>query len=187
MAASIRRQELLLSPHLLVRELSAAAFTAGEDVTLDGGAQHTLVTSVGPAPLTLLVDAKSGLITKIETQELDFFERDVSLEVFFADWAPAGDTSFPRSARVLVGGRELFSQQLSDVILNPTVEASTFEFPDGVTPVFDAALYARGELSHQWYQMFDSYGLPVSGVDVSLTPVDVAPNVLQLVGTTHHN
>ncbi len=185
--AAIRRQELLLTPHLLLRELTPAAFVAGEEMTIEGAAQHTLVASGGPAPLTLFVDAESGLITKLETLEHDFYERDVSIEVFFADWVPVGDTSFPRSARVLVGGRERFSQQISDVSINPTFDASTFEFPEGLTPVFDAALYARGELSHQWYAMFDSIGLPVSGVDVSIRPVDVAPNVLQLVGTTHHS
>ncbi len=186
-AASIRRQEVLITPHLLLRELTPAAFVAGEDVTLDGAAHHTLVASRGAAPLTLFVDAESGLVTKLQTLEHDFLERDVSIEVFFADWAPAGATSFPRSARMLVGSREVFFQRITDVSINPTFEASTFEFPGGVMPVFDAALYARGELSHQWYALSDSIGLPISGLDTAVTPIDVAPNVVKLVGFTHHS
>ncbi len=185
--ASIRSQELLLTPHLLLRTLPPAAFAAGPDVTIDGAPQHTLVASVGPRPLTLFVDASSGFITKLETGTLGYLERDMSLEVFFSDWAPAGDTSFPRNARVLVGGREVFSQQLSDVSVNPAFEAGMFELPEGVTPLYDEALYARGQLSQQWFAMFDSVGTPSSGVDVLVTRVDVAPNVAKLVGTTHHS
>lgn len=184
--AAIRRQELLLTPHLLLRELTPAALADGKDETLDGALQHTLVALGGPAPLTLFVDASSGLITKLQTMEHAFYERDVRLEVLFDDWAPVGDTNFPRSTRVLVNGRERFNQQVSDVTINPAFDAGTFEFPASLTPVFDEALYARGVLSHQWYAMFDSIGLPVSGLDLSIKPVDVARNVRQLVGPTHH-
>jgi glyoxylase-like metal-dependent hydrolase (beta-lactamase superfamily II) len=185
--ASIRRQELLLTPQLLLREIDPATLTAQTDVELDGVAHHRLLAAGGPAPLTLFVNAATGELSKLETLEHDFYQRDVALEIYFDDWAPAGNINFPRSLRVVRNEQELFAETVSDVTVNPTFEATAFDFPPDVTPVFDAALYARGELSHQWYYLLDSVGLPFNGVDVSINRVDVAPGVLQLVGGSHHS
>jgi glyoxylase-like metal-dependent hydrolase (beta-lactamase superfamily II) len=185
--ASIRRQELLLTVPLLLRELGATSFDQAADVDLDGVRHRRVVASGGPAPLTLFIDAATGLLSKLETLEHDFYRRDVRLEVFFSDWAPAGNLSFPRSLRVVRDGQTLFTEQVSAVTVNPTFQPTTFDFPDGVTPVFDPELYERGELSHQWYYLLDSIGLPFSGVDVAITPVEIGPGVRQLTGASHHS
>jgi glyoxylase-like metal-dependent hydrolase (beta-lactamase superfamily II) len=185
--ASIRRQEVLLTPQLLLRELDTAIFTTQADVVLDGVNHHRVVASGGPAPVTLLINADTGMLSKLETLEHDFYQRDALLEIFYADWAPAGSTAFPRSLRVVRGGQTLFTQQVTAVEVDPAFDAATFEFPEGAAPAFDAALFARGELSHQWYYLLDSIGLPFNGVDTSITPVEVAPGVLQLVGGSHHS
>jgi glyoxylase-like metal-dependent hydrolase (beta-lactamase superfamily II) len=186
-AAAIRRQELLLTPQFLLRELDLDALVTESDVQLDGAKHHRLVDSSGPAPLTLYVNAETGLLSKLETQELDFYLRDVPLEVFYSDWQAAGGTSFPRELRLERGGETLLTEDVSDVTIDPSFAADTFEFPAGVTPALDANLFARGELSHQWYFLLDSIGLPFNGVDLSITPTELSPGVFHLVGGSHHS
>jgi glyoxylase-like metal-dependent hydrolase (beta-lactamase superfamily II) len=187
--ASIRRQELLLTPQLLIRELAGATITELEDAPLDGSNHRRIAVSTDPAlpALTLYIDAEAGTLSKLETLELDFYQRDSVLEVFYEEWEAAGTTAFPRSLRVVRGGNTLFTEEVSAVAVNPTFPPDTFEFPAGITPEFDAALYARGLLSSQWYYLLDSLGLPFTGIDRSVTPVEVAPGVYQLVGASHHS
>jgi glyoxylase-like metal-dependent hydrolase (beta-lactamase superfamily II) len=187
-AAAIRRQETLLTPQLLLKGLTKADFTSQPDVQLDGAAHHRLVLEeAGPAPLTLFINASTGKLTKLETMELDFYKRDVKLEVFFSDYAVAGNLEFPRKLRLARAGDTLFSEDVSSVEVNPSFEATTFDFPGGVTPAFNQELYDRGLLSHQWYYLLDSVGLPFNGIDTAITPKELAPGVLQLVGGSHHS
>jgi glyoxylase-like metal-dependent hydrolase (beta-lactamase superfamily II) len=185
--ASIRRQETLLTPHLLLKTLDLGDLSEEEHVTLDGVEHHRLVSDDGPAPLTLYISEETGLLTKLETMELDFYQRDVKLEVRFSNWAEAGETSYPRNVAVVRDGLTLLTQQVSEVTLDPNFAADTFAFPDGVNPTFDPSLFERGELSHQWYYLLDSIGLPFSGVDTSINAADVAEGVVQLVGASHHS
>lgn len=186
--ASIRRQELLLTPALMARGLTAAGVVSAADVDLDGVRHHRVVATGGAAPVTFFINADTGELTKLATLELDFYRRDVALEVFYGDWATTDDLPFPRSVRVVRAGHTLFSEAISSVTVNPAFEAATFEFPADVAPRFDAELFERGELSHQWYYLLDSIGLPFTGVDVQITPTEIgSSSVLQLVGASHHS
>jgi len=186
-AAAIRRQETLLNPQLLWKSLTPSSLTTSPDVELDGVTHHLLVSPDGPAPLTLFVNAETGQLSKLQTMEHDFYMRDVTLEVYFSDWAPAGDIAFPRTLRVVRDGLTLLDETLSDVAVNPEFEATAFDFPGGAMPSFDQALYTRGELSHQWYYLLDSIGLPFNGVDVAITPRELGTGVVQLLGGSHHS
>jgi glyoxylase-like metal-dependent hydrolase (beta-lactamase superfamily II) len=185
--AAIRRQETLLTPQLLLEGLTAADFTTEPDVQLDGVAHHRLVLEYEPAPLTLFVNATTGKLTKLETMELDFYMRDVTLEVFFSDWAAAGNIEFPRALRLVRDGNTLFTENVSEIAVNPAFEAGTFDFPGGAMPVLNQALLERGELSHQWYYLLDSLGLPFTGIDTTITPKVLTPGVQQLLGNSHHS
>jgi glyoxylase-like metal-dependent hydrolase (beta-lactamase superfamily II) len=187
--AAIRRQETLLTPHLLVKGLTSASFTTQPDVTLDGVSHHRLVLEDEPAPLTLFVDAQTGTLSKLETTELDYFLRDSTLEVFFDGWAAAGDIVFPRQLRLARGGQTLLSQDVTSVEVNGTFEADVFEFPNGATPTFNQELFERGELTHQWYYLLDSIGLPFNGVDTAIMPFELGAGagVVQLRGGSHHS
>ena len=162
--ASIRRQETLLTPQLLVRELASATITELSDAPLDGVNHHRITASIDAdvPPWTLYINAETGTLSKLETQELDFYQRDSTLEVFYEDWQAAGTTAFPRSLRLVRGAHTLLSEDVTLVTVNPTFDADAFEFPAGITPTFDAALYARGQLSTQWYYLLDAIGLPLA-------------------------
>jgi glyoxylase-like metal-dependent hydrolase (beta-lactamase superfamily II) len=185
--AAIRRQETLLAPQLLLRGLTAASFTTEPDVQVDGVTQHRLVLAGAPKPITLFVDAATGTLTKLETMELDFYMRDVKLEVFFSEWAAAGNINFPRKVRLARGGNTLFTEDVGEIAVNPAFAAGTFDFPGGATPALDQALFDRGEQTHQWYYLLDSVGLPFSGIDTTITPKVLAPGVQQLMGNSHHS
>jgi len=185
--AAIRRQETLLTPHLLLKGLTAANFTTEPDVQVDGVAHHRLVLAGEPKPITLYVNATTGTLTKLETMELDFYMRDVKLEVFFSEWAASGNINFPRDLRLVRGGNTLLLEDVSEIAVNPAFAAGTFDFPGGVTPVLNQALLDRGELTHQWYYLLDSIGLPFSGIDTTITPKVLAPGVQQLLGNSHHS
>jgi len=186
-AAAIHRQELLLTPQLLWKSLTPSSLKTEADVLVDGVAHHQLVDSSGPAPLTLFVNTQTGQLTKLQTMEHDFYLRDVPLEVDFSDWAPAGNINFPRKLKLVRDGLTLFEETVSDVQVNPTFAADTFQFPGGASPVLDQPLFDRGELSHQWYFLLDSLGLPFTGVDVAITPREIEPGVVQLMGGSHHS
>ncbi len=185
--AAIRRQETLLTPHLLLKELTAASFTSQPDVALDGVNHHRLVLEDEPAPLTLFVNAETGTLTKLETMELDFLLRDVKLEVFYSEWAAAGELAFPRELRLARGGHTLLEEDVTTVEVNASFAPDLFEFPGGATPVFNQELFERGELAHQWYYLLDSIGLPFSGIDTAITPVPLGTGVAQLRGGSHHS
>lgn len=187
--ASIRRQELLLTPQLLIRELADATITELEDESIDGESHRRISAVTDPAlpPLTLYINAETGTLSKLETLEHDFYQRDSELEIFYEDWQAAGPTAYPRSLRVVRGGHTLFTEEVTAVAVNPTFAADTFQFPEGVTPQFDADLYLRGQLASQWFYLLDAVGLPFTGIDRSITPVEVGPGVFQLVGGSHHS
>ena len=187
--ASIRRQETLLTPQLLVRELENATITELDDAPLDGVNQRRVTVAFDSdlPSWTLHINAETGTLTKLETQELDFYQRDSSLEIFYDEWEAAGTTAFPRSLRVVRGAHTLFTEEVSEVAVNPTFRADAFEFPDGITPTFDAELYARGELSSQWFYLLDAIGLPFTGIDTTINPAEVGAGVFQLVGNSHHS
>jgi glyoxylase-like metal-dependent hydrolase (beta-lactamase superfamily II) len=187
--ASIRRQELLLTPQLLVQELAGATITEMDDATFQGANQHRISASFsdGRPSWLLHINAETGRLTKLETSELDFYQRDTTLVISYNDWQAAATTAFPRSLSVERGSQELFTEEVTAVTVNPTFSADTFEFPGAATPVFDAELYARGQLSSQWYYLLDSVGLPFSGIDTSITPVELGAGVFQLRGGSHHS
>jgi glyoxylase-like metal-dependent hydrolase (beta-lactamase superfamily II) len=86
------------------------------------------------------------------------------------------------------GVHTLLTEEVTSVTVNPTFAADTFDFPGAATPVFDAELYARGELSSQWYYELDSVGLPFSGIDTAITtPLALGDGVFQLQGGSHHS
>jgi glyoxylase-like metal-dependent hydrolase (beta-lactamase superfamily II) len=185
--ASIRRQEMLLTPQFLLRQIDADDLTMESDVTMEGETYNVYAWSGGPTPLMFYVNADSNELAMIQTMELDFYKRDVMVQVMFSDWQSSGNIKFPRSRRVIRDGLELFSEQLSTVTVNPEVDAGAFDFPAGVTPQFNEALYQRGLLSHQWYFLLDSLGLPFTGIDRAITPRAIATGVWQLQGGSHHS
>ena len=188
--AAVRRQQMFLNPHLILRKVIAdpALLTEGDDEFLDGVNHHRLVVEDEVFPITLYVNAETGQLTKVSTMEADHLTRDTELEFFYADWQPIdGGLLFPTEVKIAFGGHTVHERTRSSIEVNPALDSSLFEFPQGAAPVFDAALAMRGKLTHEYLQMFAGLGFPRDGFQVEVTATEIAEGVHHLTGGSHHS
>ena len=188
--AAVRRQHRLLNPHLIIRDVLQDRLSAEPaPPQLHGGRLHEVLrVQDAVAPIDLLVDPVNGQIGKLVTKENHHLKRDVSLEVHYGDWTVVGAISFPMQAALTVGGATLHLEVRTEVEVNPTLDGSIFEFPQGTMPVFDQFLADFGERSHQFHQAFSSIGIPVDLPQVQVVnPTMLAPGVYLLGGISHHS
>jgi len=184
--AAIQVQEMFLSPHLLVSRLGAG-IEEDIDVAIDGALYHRLQIEAAQT-IYLFVEAATGLLARIDTLEHDFYRRDVVTSVAFEGWqSTESGVAYPSSVRLSRDDLLLLEQEVTSFEVNPDFDADTFQFPAESAPVFDAALFARGGRSNQWYFLLESIGLPFTGIDTMVNAVEVAPGVRQLQGASHHS
>jgi glyoxylase-like metal-dependent hydrolase (beta-lactamase superfamily II) len=189
--ASTRKQQRLLNPHLILADLWAdpsLATDAGE-VLYTGAVHHRLQVAGDPAPITLYIHAGTGQLVKAATTEEMPLRRDVALEVFYYDWQAIGESglAFPAEVYIALDGEIVVKELRSAVEVNPELAADLFAIPDGLDPVFDEALAARGAANHQYLQMFAHYGFIRDGVQPNLAAAELAPGVYHLTGGSHHS
>ncbi|HYH97577.1 MBL fold metallo-hydrolase [Hyalangium sp.] len=188
--ASIRRQQRLLNPHLILKELAAtpSRATDGGAALLDGSLHNLLVVTDSVHPITLYVNAKTGKISKLVTLENEPLHRDVPLEIFYEGWeaTPSG-LLFPKHVYIGLDGHLLAAETRKTVTVNGTLAASLFQFPAGSpTPTYNAEEAARGEANHSAQQMFASFGIPMDGQDLTVTATQLAPGVHYIRGLSHN-
>lgn len=190
--ASIRRQQWLLNPHLLLKDVAAGrrmATAAG--TTLFDGSVHQLVSVSDPVrPIILFVHAATGRLAKLETVENDALLSDVKIEVFYSGWQPAtgGALLVPTDVFLTLDGQLIHSESTRAAEVNPTFPASTFELPaGGPAPMHDATLAARGNRNHQHHQMWVGAGIPLDGLITMVMPTQVSPGVFLVSGGFHNS
>jgi glyoxylase-like metal-dependent hydrolase (beta-lactamase superfamily II) len=191
--AAIRKEQRLLNPLLILRDVAATPAIASEGgpALLDGVVHERLVIEDEVSDMTLYIDPKNGQITKLETRENDHLRRDVLLEVFYADWQASGDVQYPGAVFLTFDG-ELLHAETRTFQVNATADVA---IPAGIepAPAFDQVAADRGEHSHQYMQQFVSLGIPSTGVQASVVaaPLDNADpaqaRVFHLTGGTHHS
>jgi glyoxylase-like metal-dependent hydrolase (beta-lactamase superfamily II) len=189
--ASSRRQQRLLHPEIIAREIAADPARA-VDVgagALAGVLHHRLEVSDPVAPLTLWVEAATGRLTKISTVESEHVSGDKALEVLYADWErAAGGPALPRRVVLSLGGHVLHDETRSALVVNPAVDANAFVPPGGAAVgSTDAALAERGETSSQFHQAFLSFGVPLDGFQATIDPVVLAPGVWHIRTGSHNS
>jgi glyoxylase-like metal-dependent hydrolase (beta-lactamase superfamily II) len=190
--ASIRRQQRLLNPHLLLKEIAATPSLAsdGGAALLDGSLHNLLVVNDAVHPITLYVNAKTGKISKLVTVENEPLHRDVPLEIFYEGWeGTQGGLLFPKQVYIGLDGHLLAAETRKTVTVNGTLAASLFQFPAGSpTPTYNAEDAARGAANHQAQQMFASFGIPLDGQDLTVTETQpqLAPGVHYIRGFSHN-
>lgn len=185
--AAIQVQEMLLNPHVLLRRFGSDNISEDGEAELGGVAHHRLVVE-SARPILLFVDTVTGQLSRLETMEHDFYRRDVAVVVDYTGWQSTdAGISYPTSVTLSRNGEVLFESEVSGFEANPEFDPATFEFPPASAPQFDPALFERGALSHQWYFLLDSIGLPFSGIDTLVTAAEIAPGVHQLQGASHHS
>lgn len=187
--ASTVKQQRLLNPHFLLKELLADPSAASEAGPADfEGVPHELLEVDDPIfPVLFWVDTNTNLISRVTTVENSHLHRDIELDVRFQDWQDTDDgVLFPTQVQLYYGGELVHDEQRSTVTSNPGLPADTFELPPESTAVFDPAEADRGARSHQHNQLFVSIGIPLDGLQTFVDPAEVAPGVWHLSGGTHH-
>ena len=183
--AAIRRQQRLLNPHLILKDIAAtpAMATDGGTTLLDGSLHHLLVVSDPVHALTLYVNAQTGKISKLATVENEPLHRDITVEVYYEGWeTTASGLLFPKSVYVGVDGKLVHSETRKTVTVNSTLAASLFAVPRRAAPTYNAEDAARGASEHQFHQVFASFGIPLDGQDLSLAETQLAPSIWYLQG-----
>ncbi|WP_224240357.1 MBL fold metallo-hydrolase [Hyalangium gracile] len=188
--AAIRRQQRLLNPHLIFKDIAANPSLAKDGgAALLGGVLHNLlVVDDAVHDLTLYVNAQTGQLSKLSTVENEPLHRDVPVEVFYDGWetTPSG-LLFPKNAYIGVDGHLVHSETRKAVTVNGTLEASLFQLPASNLPPYNAEDAARGASQHQFHMIFSSFGVPIDGQDLSLAETQLAPGVWYLRGFSHNS
>ncbi len=189
--ASIRKQQRLLNPHLILREVVADPSISAEGAVelLDGTLVESLVIDDDVSAMTVFVNARTGRIEKLVALENDHLHRDSEIEVFYLGWQPVGDSDLELPTRVIIalGGNVLHEESRMQLRINPDTDPTLFDFPADAAPVFDADDADRGERSHQFHQQFAGLGIPFDGLQAEVVADELAPGVYYLTGGSHHS
>ena len=194
--AAIRKEQRLLSPQLILRDIAAdpGIAQAGGHALLDGSVHELLVVEDAVAPITLYVNATTGRIAKLETIENDPLRRDILVEAFYADWrGEDGQVQFPYAVFLALDGNLIHAETRSSVTVNGTIDATQLAIPGGLAPAFVQADADRGMRNHQFLHQFASLGIRQEGLQetVVATPLDAADatdaKVFFLGGGTHNS
>ena len=142
--AAVRREQRLLNPQLLLRDVIAPAralATTARRRRSTGGAHRLLVINDAVAPIRLYVDARTGRIDRLSTEDHQYLRRDVRLIVDFSDWrfvrGGTGSTArvrFPRTVSIRLDGKVIHTETRSSIAVNRRASAARFRFPSGIAP-----------------------------------------------------
>jgi glyoxylase-like metal-dependent hydrolase (beta-lactamase superfamily II) len=191
--AAVRREQRLLNPQLLVREAVARPSLASTFPSrrLNGRLHRVLVLQDDVAPIRLYVDARTGRIDRLTTEDHQYFRRDVRIVVDYAKWRLARSGSvavrFPRTVSMRVAGQTLHTETRTFVAINRPRSAARFRFPSGVRPTFDSTLAARGARTTEWLMSFAQFGFPKDGSADRIVPVAVAPGSTLITGIPNNS
>lgn len=191
--AAIKRQQRLLNPHLILRDVAANGSIAqdGGPAVLDGSLHQLLVVNDPVYPLSLYINAQTGKISKLVTLENDHQHRDIPVEVFYTGWQATGGGAplFPKQVHISVNGHLLHEETRKSITVNGTLADALFAFPAAASPVFNAEDATRGEANHQYHLTFASIGLPLDGLQTTVTPTELGANsgVWFIGGGTHNS
>ena len=182
--ASIRKEQRLLNPHIILRDTLATPglVSFGNRATLNGTIHSVLVVHDEVFPITLFVNEETNEITKLATRELDHFRRDVPLEALYNNWQQFDGFSFPMNVEITLDGETIHSEKRIAIEVNPSLDGDLFEFPSEVSPTFDAELADRGRRTSQFIQAFAYLGFIKDGDHGEVNAIEVMPGIFHLLG-----
>ncbi|MEZ4362986.1 MAG: MBL fold metallo-hydrolase [Kofleriaceae bacterium] len=188
--AAARRQQQLLHPETLVRDLASGKVT-GKDAgvgVIGGVLHHRLEVADDVAPLTLWIEVGTGRISKLSTVANEHLRSDVAVEALYGDWqVESGGVSLPRRAVITVDGEQVLEEERTAVTVNAALAPTTFAVPGGGVPSVIPAEAARGRRSYEFFQSFIGLGIPLGGAQTLVTPTELAPGVWHLTGASHNS
>ncbi len=188
--AAIRRQQRMLNPHLILKEIAAtpSMATDGGAALLDGSVHNLLVVNDAVHPITIYVNAKTGKISKLATVENEHLHRDVPVEFFYEGWeATPNGLLFPKYVYIGVDGHLVASETRKTVTVNGTLAATRFQLPANTQlPPYVADDAARGAANASFHNIFASFGIPLDGQDLTVNRTELDPGVWYVRGWSHN-
>ena len=191
--AAVRREQRLLTPQLILRDVvrRPALATSFPTASLNGRPHRVLLVRDAVAPIRLYVDAQTGRIDRLTTDDHDYQRRDVRVIVDYRQWrfAGSGDARlrFPRSVSMRLDGITIHTESRTSVRVNPASSAARFRFPSGVNARFDSDLAARGARTTEWLMSFAQDGFPKDGPADTIVPRVVAPGSTLIQGIPNNS
>ncbi len=187
---SARRQQRLLHPELIARDLASGKLT-GKDAgigVLGGVLHHRLEIADSVTPITLWIEVGTGRLSKLSTVENEHLRADVPVEAYYSSWTTlTGGVALPQRVALAVDGEVVHEELRSTLAANQAIPASAFAVPDGGAPTLVSDEVKRGERSHQFHEMFASIGIPLDGAQTTVAPSELRPGVWHLGGGTHNS
>jgi glyoxylase-like metal-dependent hydrolase (beta-lactamase superfamily II) len=190
--AAIRREQRLLNPQLILRDVARrpSLATSFPTATVNGRPHRVLLVRDSPVPVRLYVDARTGQVDRLTTEDHDYQRRDVRIVVDYSRWRFFGSGSsrlrFPRTVSMKLDGITIHTESRTSVRVNPARSAARFRFPSGVDAKFDSDLAARGARTTEWLMSFAHDGFPKDGPADTIVPRVVAPGSTLLQGIANN-
>jgi glyoxylase-like metal-dependent hydrolase (beta-lactamase superfamily II) len=187
--AAARREAALLNPHIAYREaLTSADVTVVGDAMVDGDLHHVLAVDSTIAPLHFYVNADTGDLSRLRTKETENMRRDVMIEVTYDDWRMSdGGVAYPADVAFSLDRERVHEETRTSFAVNEALAPGLFDFPEGVTPTYDADLAAWGMGGHHIIQMMANVGFPYADTGGQVQVTELAPGVHHMTGSTHHS
>ena len=186
--AAIRKEQMLLNPHVLLRAAlrePARAKGAGTR-TIDGRTFRVVVIRDNVAPIRLFI--RNGRLAMLRTVEHDYLRRDVPIEVRYSRWTAAGDgVRFPARVSLTSDGEPMIreTRNRASLTANPRVRNRAFAFPAGLGAApFRAGLARVGERTSQWLMSFVNLGFIKDGGQTTINATPVTDGVNTADGIT---
>lgn len=188
--ASTLRQQTLLHPELLLRDIALGTRTAEEHgiALRDGELRHRIDVSDGVHPISLFVDRYTGEITDLATLENDHVAGDTVVEAHFLGWRAWGGTArLPAEVAIAVGDQLVHSERRTAIETDAALDPALFAFPAGANPTYVAADAERGARNGQFHESFASLGVPLDGLQTYVDAQSLGAGVWHLRGGSHNS
>jgi glyoxylase-like metal-dependent hydrolase (beta-lactamase superfamily II) len=215
--AGTKKNQRLLYPHAPLAEAARGVRTITDEgmETIGGIVYRKVAVSDRPAPLLYWINETTGRIDRMTTAETRPDQRDAVIEVRYERWGKSGDIFAPGEVRVSLSG-ELIRHEIrttsplkraaKDAFAIPADAVSAFravaEAPQGQfiqgwygapaaafdrMAADDPAAEQFGEKSSQFLSMFTELGVAFSGAHGLVMPVELAPGVTLLLGSSNNS
>jgi glyoxylase-like metal-dependent hydrolase (beta-lactamase superfamily II) len=191
--ASVRKQQRLSNPHLLLRGLAERDVKDAGVEDVNGRPHHLLVLPDprGIHDITLRIDAETGVIAGLSTTESDYLRGDVALSVSYDRWEPAGGLAVPRSVSITLEGQPVSVEERTSVQVDAEIPADRFAFPPGESGYFNEAEAHHGEQNGQHHQRFVAIGtapfFDAPNTTIAATEIGQGSGIHHLTGAGHHS
>src|SRR5687767_3163271 len=138
-------------------------------------------------------DPATGLPSRIRTLDYDNIWGDVTYDLVLSDWRDFAGVKIPMHRKTELNGRRVVETQLTDLRINPPVDAARFDVPAELRS--GAAKPATRNVPYQWVIRRQFIGTYMDSDNVSydtngspgLRLQEIAPGVHQIQGGTHNS